>query len=195
MSPAHVVKLKGGKRALKQAVKLWCVLLLTLALLTGCAPEPEILHDPERIVIALLDSGVCADAIGSDHLLPGWNYVTDTEDTEDLLNHGTAVASAILGSASAEVTGAAGDAYLIPLVVVSQVEGETTGVPPETLARAIRESIDLYHADIICVSLGILKEGTALLEAVRIDNRKSPALLSFFDSLSTGAGSAPVQTV
>lgn len=142
--------------------------LLSLALLlSGCAPEPENLHDPERIVIALLDSGVCADAIGSDHLLPGWNYVTQSADTEDLLNHGTAVASTILGSQSAQVIGAAQAAYLVPLVVVSQVEGETTGVSPEILAQAIRESIDLYHADILCVSLGILKEDAALLEAVR----------------------------
>ena len=152
------------------------LLILTL-LLTGCAAKPEPLHDPERIVIALLDSGVSAAAIGSDHLLSGWNYVTDTEDTEDLLSHGTAVASAILGSRSAEVTGAAEDAYLIPLVVVTEVEGKTTGVPPETLGRAIRESIDLYHADIICISLGVLREDAELLEAVRYaDEQKIPVV-------------------
>lgn len=162
---------------MKQAVKLWCVLFLTLALLTGCAPKPEILHDPERIVIALLDSGVSTAAIGSDHLLPGWNYVTGSANTEDLVNHGTAVASTILGSQSAEVTGAAGDAYLVPLVVVTEVEGETTGVPPQTLAQAIRESIDRYHADLICVALGILRDDTTLLEAVRYaDEQKIPVL-------------------
>lgn len=101
--------------------KIALFLLTIVLLLTGCAAKPEALHDPERIVIALLDSGVFADAIGSDHLLPGWNYVTGNADTEDLVNHGTAVASSILGSASAEVTGAAEDAYLVPLVVVSQV--------------------------------------------------------------------------
>ena len=147
-------------------MKKFVFFLLLLVLLTGCATEPEILHDPDRIIIAQLDSGVCADVIGSDHLLPGWNYVTDSGDTEDLLNHGTAVASAILGSPGAEVTGAAEDAYLIPLVVVSQVEGKTTGVSPQTLAQAVRESIDLYHADIICVSLGIVKEDETLREAI-----------------------------
>lgn len=157
--------------------KIAFFLLGMALLLTGCAPKPEILHDPERIVIALLDSGVSTTAIGSDHLLSGWNYVTDTEDTEDLLSHGTAVASAILGSRSAEVTGAAEDAWLIPLVVVTEVEGKTTGVPPQTLAQAIRESIDRYHADIICVSLGILKEDADLLEAVRYaDEQKIPVL-------------------
>ena len=142
--------------------------LLGLALLlAGCAGKPEALHDPEHIVIALLDSGVSTTAIGSDHLLSGWNYVTDTEDTEDQVNHGTAVASAILGSSSAEVTGTAENAWLIPLVVVTEVEGKTTGVPPQTLAQAIRESVDRYHADLICVSLGILREDADLLEAVR----------------------------
>ena len=152
--------------------------LLSLSLLlTGCAKEPQFLHDPERIVIALLDSGVSTTAIGSDHLLPGWNYVTESEDTEDQINHGTAVASAILGSRSAEMTGAAEDAYLIPLVVVTEVEGKTTGVPPETLGRAIRESIDLYHADIICISLGVLREDAELLEAVRYaDEQKIPVV-------------------
>ena len=163
---------------MRNTVKKIAFFLLSLALLmTGCAKEPQLLHDPERIVIALLDTGVSTAAIGSDHLLPGWNYVTESEDTEDLLNHGTAVASAILGCENAGVEGVAPTALVAPLVVVTEAEGETTGVQPKTLAQAIRESIDRYHADIICVGLGILKEDADLLEAVRYaDEQKIPVI-------------------
>lgn len=122
--------------------------------------------DSDQVVIALLDTGVSEEAIEGKRLLPGYNYVMDSEDTQDRVNHGTAVASAILGSESAGVPAMAPEAYLVPLVIVTKEDGEMCSVSPEVLARAIRDSVDVYDADIINVSLGIYKDDTELRAAV-----------------------------
>jgi len=143
-------------------------LLFALCLLTGCASrqEPPAPQEREEVVIALLDTGVSTTAIQSDSLLKGHNYVTGTDDTEDRINHGTAVASVILGCESAEVVGIAPDITLVPLVVADKADGETKSVTPDVLAQAIRDSVDKYGACIINVSLGIKKDDPAVKEAV-----------------------------
>ena len=88
------------------------------------------------------------------------------EDTEDRINHGTAVASVIFGCESAEVIGIAPEVALVPLVVADKVDGETKSVTPDVLAGAIRDSVDKYGACIVSVSLGIKKDDAAVKEAV-----------------------------
>ena len=150
--------------------KLIAILLLIAALcLSGCTMQQADEQPPvtrEKVVIALLDTGVSTTAIQSDSLLKGHNYVTGTDDTEDRINHGTAVASVILGCESAEVVGIAPDIALVPLVVADKADGETKSVTPEVLAQAIRDSVDKYDACIINVSLGIKKDDPAVKEAV-----------------------------
>jgi subtilisin family serine protease len=120
----------------------------------------------EKVIIALLDTGISTTAIQSAGLLFGYNYVTGTSDTEDRINHGTAVASVIFGCESAEVVGIAPDVALVPLVVTDKVSGKTKSVTPDVLAQAIRDSVDQYGACIINVSLGIQKDDPAVKEAV-----------------------------
>lgn len=150
--------------------KFIAILLLIAALcLSGCTTQQADEQPPvtrEKVVIALLDTGVSTTAIQSDSLLKGHNYVTGTEDTEDRINHGTAVASVILGCESAEVVGIATDIALVPLVVTDKADGETKSVTPDVLAQAIRDSVDQYGACIINVSLGIKKDDPAVKEAV-----------------------------
>ena len=150
--------------------KLIAILLLIAALcLSGCTAQQEDMQPPvtrEKVVIALLDTGVSTTAIQSGSLLKGHNYVTGTEDTEDRINHGTAVTSVILGCESAEVIGIAPGVALVPLVVADKVDGETKSVTPDVLAGAIRDSVDKYGACIINVSLGIKKDDAAVREAV-----------------------------
>ena len=150
--------------------KLIAILPLIAALcLSGCTAqhvdEPSQVKR-EKVVIALLDTGVSTIAIQSDGLLKGHNYVTGTEDTEDRINHGTAVASVILGCESAEIVGIAPDIALVPLVVTDKADGETKSVTPDALAQAIRDSVDKYGACIINVSLGIKKDDPAVKDAV-----------------------------
>lgn len=151
------------------------VLLIAITILIclgACGKEPqgpEVSQTPqisEGVVIALLDTGVSTTAITSDHLLTGYNYVEDSTDTEDRINHGTAVASAILGCASAGIEATAPEAYVVPLVVMTKVEGKVLSVQTEVLAKAIREAVDVYQADIINISLGIQKDDDGLKAAV-----------------------------
>lgn len=146
-----------------------CFLLIALLCLWGCAngqtEDPPKLQK-EEVIIALLDTGISATAIQSDSLLPGYNYVTGTEDTEDRINHGTAVASVILGCESAGVEGAAPDVSVVPLVIADKVDGQMVTVTPEVLAQAIRDSVDQYGACIINVSLGIKKDDPAVRKAI-----------------------------
>lgn len=150
--------------------KLIAILLLIAVLcLSGCTAQQPDEQPPvtrEKVVIALLDTGVSTTAIQSGSLLKGHNYVTGTEDTEDRINHGTAVASVILGCESAEVIGIAPGVALVPLVVADKVDGETKSVTPDVLAQAIRDSVDKYGACIVSVSLGIKKDDAAVREAV-----------------------------
>ena len=155
-------------------------LLLALCLLSGCAapveepPAPEV----EGVVIALLDTGISTAAIDPGRILPGYNYVLSSEDTEDRINHGTAAASVIVGCESAEIVGLAPEAYLVPLVVTDKVDGKAKGVTPETLAKAIRDAVDEFGADIINVSLGIKKDTEELRDAVAYAEEKGVLVVS-----------------
>lgn len=158
------------------------IVLSVILVLWGCsssgASGKRVRYDSGKIIIALLDTGVSTNAIDSKYLLPGYNYVEDSENTEDLINHGTAVASAIVGSEKAGIKGAASKVCLVPLVVVTKQDGEMTGASPEILAKAIQDSVDVYNADIINVSLGIYKEDSVLLDAVEYAEEKGVLIVS-----------------
>ena len=155
-------------------------LLLALCLLTGCAAsveEPPALENP-WVVIALLDTGISTAAIDPSRILPGYNYVLSSEDTEDHINHCTAAASVIVGCESAEIVGLAPAAFLVPLVVTDKVDGKAKGVTPETLSQAIRDAVDKFGADIINVSLGIKKDTEELHSAVAYAEKKGVLVVS-----------------
>jgi len=155
-------------------MKIILFLCFLLAGLSGCAAEPQT-SQYDVPVIALLDTGVSTTAIPSESLLPGWNYVLDSDDTEDRLNHGTAVTSVILGCDSAGVEGLAeGNCLVVPLVVAD----ESGSIPPETLAQAICDSVDTYGANIINISLGIKKDVPEVREAVAYAEEQGALVVS-----------------
>lgn len=51
-------------------------------------------------------------------------------------------------------------------------------MPPETLARAIRDSVNVYHANIINVGLGIRDDNADLRSAVDYANRKGVLVIA-----------------
>jgi len=150
------------------------LLLLLFALsLAGCAAKPQP-PQYEKPVIALLDTGISTAAIDEASLLEGHNYVTGSHDTEDRLDHGTAVASVIVGCEPAGVEALAPDVLLLPLVVTD----ESGSVPPETLAQVIRDAVDVYGADIINLSLGIKKDVPKLQKAVEYAEKQGVLVIS-----------------
>lgn len=170
-------------------MKRFLCCLCALLLLAGCSFEaspPPTPPEYDRVVIAMLDTGISTTAIDSSRLLPGYNYVAPSADTEDRINHGTATASIILGCESAEIRGLAPDVLLLPLVVTDKVDGTVTGVTPKMLAQAIQDAVDVYGADIINVSLGIQKEDNAVRKAVEYANRQGVLVISAVGNDGTG---------
>ena len=144
-------------------------LMFVLILFNGCAGKEaiEVTSEKENVVIALLDTGISRVAIDETRILPGYNYVENTENTEDKINHGTAVASVIVGSAPAKIEGIAPEALLVPLVVTTkEKDGSIRNVTPDILAQIIYDSVDIYKADIINISLGIKKDEIKIKEAI-----------------------------
>lgn len=153
------------------------VFFFLLILLTGCSSEQK--EEPlKKNVIAVLDTGISTTAIKGENILEGWNYVTNNSDTEDRINHGTAVTSVIVGCDSAEVTGIVNDAKIVPLVVTDKVDGEVQSVSPEILAKAIRDSVDKYGASVINVSLGTKKDTPELREAIEYVQKKGALVIA-----------------
>ena len=162
-------------------MKKLLVIVLSVLCLYGCTEkQADELSGIKRdeIIFALLDTGVSTAVIKSETLMSGQNYVTGTDDTEDRINHGTAVAGVILGCESAEITGVAPNTALVPIVVTDKINGETVSVTSEVLAQAIRDSVDRYGASIINVSLGIKKDDAAVRDAVTYVQGKGALVIS-----------------
>jgi len=154
---------------------------LMLLILTGCASqisEEEVVNVEEEVVIALIDTGVTTGAINGEHVLDGYNYVNDSTETSDTVNHGTAIASIILGSKNADIESYAPDSYVVPLVVMSKNQGKLSSGGAEALTKAIYDSIDTYKADIINISIGTGFESSDLKEAVDYAQQKGVLVVS-----------------
>jgi len=127
----------------------------------------------------LLDTGISTNAIDEKRILAGYNYVENSDDTEDKINHGTASASVIVGSAPAKIEGLAPDAYLVPLVVRTKTEdGEQKGISAQTFAQVIIDCVDKYHANIINISLGIKKDVEEVKRAIDYVEKKGVLVVS-----------------
>jgi len=150
--------------------KVIFALLLAIAIFSSCTAEKSNTNtspQADGIVIAILDTGISTLAIDEDHLLAGYNYVDSSDNTEDKINHGTAAASVIVGSAPAKIEGLAKNVYLVPLVVRSKTEsGEQKGITVKTLSQVIIDCVDKYDAKIINISLGIKKDAAEVKKAI-----------------------------
>lgn len=124
-------------------------LLLTLALMI-----PVSAAENRTVRIAVIDSGISTTAISPDSVAEGHNYALPSSSTEDIVGHGTAIASIIVGCESAGITGLCPEATLVPLVIYSRNENQKTVRCDEVeLATVIRDAVDVYDCDIINMSL------------------------------------------
>lgn len=117
--------------------------------------------------IALIDTGITKSAVNSAHVLPGWNYCSENEDTEDTIGHGTGLAGIILGSEPANLLAGAPEAYMVPLVCQEEDStGRLRKAEPELLAQMIRDAVSVYGCRIISISAGVKQDYDVLREAV-----------------------------
>lgn len=103
----------------------------------------------ERVVIAVLDTGVnpLPDLAGA--LVPGWDFVEDDAEPQDTHGHGTQVATVIAarGDNGAGMTGHCWGCRVLPVRVTAG-----GSVRPERIAEGIRWAVD-HGANVVNVSL------------------------------------------
>lgn len=131
------------------------------------------------IKIAIIDTGISTKAINSGQLVQGYNYIKKNKDTEDKIGHGTAIAGLIAGSSSANLTGIAPKAKLVPLVYqTNDADGNIKKGNYEMVARAIRDAVDIYGCRIINLSVGTTEESMLLRKAVEYAEEKNVVVIS-----------------
>jgi len=142
--------------------------LLTFCLILSFLLVPfRAVAEGDPIRIAVIDTGISPYAISPESLEDGRNYIFPEESTMDLIGHGTGVASIIVGSEPAAITGLCPEATLVPLIFLTEDErGVEVNGGPDELAAVIRDAVDVYHCDILNISLTSKKTSDALEAAV-----------------------------
>jgi len=149
---------------MKRIIKHLLVLCTTLTL-AGQLVLPAIAADTP-IRIAFIDSGISVKHIDPDHVETGKNYVFPESDTSDRIGHGTAAAGLVLGAEDQGVVGVFPDAVAVPLVVVDTYpSGTVKNGGPAALCKAIYDAVDLFHCQIINISLSTPEDSDALQAA------------------------------
>jgi minor extracellular protease Epr len=159
--------------------RIIAILITFILLLPLAAYGAEEKAGPVPVRIAVIDTGISDRSIDQSHVAEGYNYILPGESTVDKIGHGTAIASIIVGSEKAGITGLCPEAVLVPLVFYSLdengkiIKGSTT-----LLAKIIRDAVDIYHCRILNISSGSLSDTPALAAAVAYAEEQGVMIVS-----------------
>ncbi|MBR7132314.1 MAG: S8/S53 family peptidase [Clostridia bacterium] len=156
------MKKKTDSRGRLSLQRILCI-VLCLCLIGGIILTVEY-FTREPIIIGVIDTGISSKAIPADHILEGKNYIDDAKTTEDTYGHGTAVASVILEHLP--------QAKFVPLVSNAYDTGKIKQVDNDTFAQMIKDAVNVYHCQIINLSVGLILDKTAVREAVEYAEQK-----------------------
>lgn len=186
-------------------MRKFVLFMMVLLLLT----EPVFVLGTENGVrIAIIDTGISTEALGRDQIAKGKNYILPNQDTEDQLDHGTAIASLILGKQDRNLPGAYPEAILVPLVYVSLEGKKIVKGDAAMIAHSIYDAVDLFSCQVINLSAGILidskelkdacdyaeKKGVVIVSAVGNDNRISPQNIYYPAAYDTVIGAGAINS-
>ena len=105
-----------------------------------------------EVKVAVIDSGAYAHPDLAPNLLDGHNYMDNNSDTTDNIGHGTYVSGIIVAECNnRDITGVAHRAKIIPLKCFDKGKSTQTSM----ISDAIYDAVDIYHADVINLSLGM----------------------------------------
>jgi len=136
-------------------------------------------QEKKSVRIAVIDTGVSADAISAANISEGKNYILPDNTADDIEGHGTAVASIIVGSETAGVDGICPSAVIVPLVYYTKKEdGSIVRGDLRMTAKIIRDAIDVYKCDIINISSGTARKSFELEQAVKYAEEKGILIVS-----------------
>jgi immune inhibitor A len=119
--------------------------------------------DARVISVAVIDSGICADHPDlAGRVLPGWDFVENDADPQDVFGHGCAVGGVIAAAHDgAGIAGVAPNARILPLRVL---DAQGTGTY-SNVAAAIIQAAD-RGAQVINLSLGGAAPSALMADAV-----------------------------
>lgn len=123
-----------------------------------------------EVKVALIDTGVRTKRLGSERIEAGKNYVFAGADTDDLVGHGTRIASLILGCTNGKgnMPPLSANARIVPLVYYSRyASGVTKSGGVEAICAAIYDAVDLYGCRVINVSVGFALKDDRLEAAIQ----------------------------
>lgn len=144
-----------------------CLCAAVIGLVIGLNPSSKSQNDEPGgapVRIAIIDTGISTQAIPTENILEGKNYLDPSLSTEDTYGHGTAVASVILKHFPR--------AQFVPLVSNAYEKGKITQVDNDVFAQMIRDAVDVYHCRIINISAGLILDKAAVREAVEYAEEK-----------------------
>ncbi len=138
----------------------------------------------EGVRVGIIDSGLAAEyAAYTDAVIEiGCNYTNiGGTSTEDTYGHGTAVCSVI----TSRDYGLAPEVTVIPLKCFNgKSDGTIAGI-----AQAVYEAVDIYHCDVVNMSLGLTANDLILAEAMQYARRNGVTVVSVAGNLKTGTTS------
>ncbi len=130
------------------------------AINAGYALESGVFGDGVRV--AVIDSGAYPHADLKHCLEEGYSYVTGTNNTVDILGHGTQVSGVIAAQCNnIGVVGIAQNVKIIPIQITNEGNFLSTNV-----GAAIRMAVDEFDCDVINMSLGITGDMSSVKNAV-----------------------------
>jgi subtilisin family serine protease len=132
----------------------------------------------DSVKIAIVDTGISTKALGRAQIAQGKNYILPNQDTEDKINHGTAIASLIVGKSDRKLVGAYPEATLVPLVYFSLEDKSVVKGDATMLAQCIYDAVDVFSCRVINLSAGILIDSTELKDACEYAEEKGAVIVS-----------------
>lgn len=131
------------------------------------------------VLIAIIDTGISANAIDKARIAEGKNYITEDSDTEDKIGHGTAMAGIIVGMGAKDLIGTAPDAMLVPLVYCTKDEdGNIVNGGTTMLAKCIRDAVDIYKCQAILIGAGTNENSIDLQSAIKHAEKRGAVVVS-----------------
>ena len=138
----------------------------------------------EGVRVGIIDSGLASEytAFTDAVIETGCNYTASGgTNTEDTYGHGTAVCSVI----TSRDYGLAPEVTVIPLKCFNgKSDGTIAGI-----TQAVYEAVDIYHCDVINMSLGLNSDQPSLAGAVQYARRNGVIVVAVAGNLKTGTTS------
>jgi subtilisin family serine protease len=153
-------------------------LSLLLAVFLFLTLPALVVETEDSVRIAIIDTGISTKALGNEQIAQGKNYILPHQDTEDKINHGTAIASLIIGKSDRGLEGAYPEATLVPLVYISLDDKSLVKGDAAMIAQAIYDAVDLFSCRVINLSAGILIDSQELKDACDYAEEKGVVIVS-----------------